>query len=70
MPRAYAVARAQINVRALHNIKVQMRQNDWIIPVGRDDRQRMLWQVTPKGEKLLSSNLLENDRLFQFKPLQ
>ena len=70
MPRAHAVARAQINVRALHNIKVQMRQYDWIIPVGRDDRQRMLWQVTPKGEKLLSSNLLENDRLFQFKPLQ
>ena len=70
MPRAHAVARAQINVRALHNIKLQMRQNDWIIPVGRDDRQRMLWQVTPKGEKLLSSNLLENDRLFQFKPLQ
>lgn len=70
MPRAHAVARAQINVRALHNIKVQMRQNDWIIPIGRDDRQRMLWQVTEKGEKLLSSNLLENNRLFQFKPLQ
>ncbi|WP_445114788.1 DUF4062 domain-containing protein [Acinetobacter sp. WZC-1] len=53
MPRAHAVARAQINVRALHRIKQQMRQNDWIIPVGRDDRQRMLWQLTARGLKLL-----------------
>lgn len=67
MPRAHAVARAQINIRALHNIKMQMRQNDWIIPAGRDDRQRMLWQLTAKAQKLLQSNLLDNDRVFQFK---
>ena len=41
MPRAHAVARAQINIRALHQIKMQMRQNDWIVQAGRDDRQRM-----------------------------
>ena len=69
MPRAHAVARAQINIRALHSIKMQMRQNDWIVPTGRDDRQRMLWQITSKGRKLLDSNLLDNDRVFQFKSM-
>ena len=67
MPRAHAVARAQINIRALHSIKMQMRQNDWIVQSGRDDRQRMLWQITSKGQKLLESNLLDNNRVFQFK---
>lgn len=55
MPRAHAVSRAQINIRSLHTIKQQMRQNDWITPVGRDDRQRMLWQMTEKCIKLLES---------------
>lgn len=55
MPRAHAVARAQINIRALHSLKLQMRQNDWIVPSGRDDRQRLLWQITPKAQKLLDS---------------
>ncbi|WP_168417547.1 DUF4062 domain-containing protein [Acinetobacter towneri] len=59
MPRAHAVARSQINIRALHNIKMQMRQNDWIVQAGRDDRQRMLWQTTLKAQKLLESNLLD-----------
>ena len=45
---------------------MQMRQIDWIIQSGRDDRQRMLWQLTPKGQKLLESNLLDNNRVFQF----
>jgi DnaJ-domain-containing protein 1 len=67
MPRAHAVARSQINIRALHNIKMQMRQNDWIVPSGRDDRQRLLWQITSKAQKLLESSLLDNDRVFQFK---
>jgi hypothetical protein len=67
MPRAHAVARSQINIRALHSIKMQMRQNDWIVQSGRDDRQRMLWQLTPKAMKLLESNLLEKDRPFQFQ---
>lgn len=65
MPRAHAIARSQVNIRALHNIKMQMRQNDWIVPSGRDDRQRLLWQITPKGQKLLESNLLDTDRVFQ-----
>ncbi|RKG29301.1 DUF4062 domain-containing protein [Acinetobacter tianfuensis] len=67
MPRAHAVARAQINIRALHSIKMQMRQNEWIVQSGRDDRQRMLWQLTPKAQKLLDSNLLDADRSFQLK---
>lgn len=67
MPRAHAVARAQINIRALHSLKFQMRQNDWIVPSGRDDRQRLLWQITPKAQKLLDSNLLDKDRTFQYK---
>lgn len=53
MPRAHAIGRVQINIRALDTIKQQMRQNEWIVPVGRDDRQRMLWKVTDKGLKLL-----------------
>jgi len=69
MPRAHAVARAQINIRALHSIKMQMRQNEWIVQSGRDDRQRMLWQITPKAQKLLESNLLDSDRSFQFKSI-
>ena len=69
MPRAHAVARAQINIRALHEIKLQMRQNEWIIPTGRDDRQRMLWRLTPKGQKLLESNVLDSNRIFQFKTM-
>jgi hypothetical protein len=44
-----------------------MRQNDWIVPSGRDDRQRMLWQITPKAQKLLDSSLLDLDRTFQYK---
>lgn len=67
MSRAHAVARAQMNIRALHSLKMQMRQNDWIVPSGRDDRQRMLWQVTNKASKLLESNLLDTDRITQFK---
>ena len=67
MPRAHAVARAQMNIRALHSLKIQMRQNDWIVPSGRDDRQRMLWQITPKAQKLLDSSLLDLDRTFQYK---
>lgn len=59
MPRAHAVARSQINIRALHSIKMQMRQNEWIVPSGRDDRQRMLWQLSSKGKKLIESSVLE-----------
>lgn len=57
MPRAHAISRAQINVRFLHTIKQQMRQNDWIVPVGRDERQRMLWKVTDKSSLLIKNSL-------------
>ena len=67
MPRAHAIARSQINIRALHSIKMQMRQNDWIIQSGRDDRQRMLWQLTSKGQKLLESNLLNKSQASEQK---
>ena len=67
MPRAHAVARAQINIRALYNIKMQMRQNDWITQSGRDERQRMLWQLTAKGHKVLGSKLLDQHRIVPFK---
>ncbi|WP_111895085.1 DUF4062 domain-containing protein [Acinetobacter sp. MB5] len=53
MKRAHAVARSQINLRALHNIKHQLKQSEWIVPVGRDDRQRLMWQFTEKGSILL-----------------
>lgn len=55
MPRAHAISRCQINVRTLHMIKQQMRQNDWIVPVGRDDRQRMLWKVTDKSSLVIKN---------------
>lgn len=58
MPRAHAVSRSQINVRSLHTIKQQMRQNDWIVPVGRDDRQRLLWKVTDKSAAAIGSTAL------------
>ena len=67
LPRAHAVARSQINIRALHHIKMQMRQNDWIVPAGRDERQRLLWQLTPKALKLLETQQPEPQRTTQIK---
>lgn len=67
MPKAHAVARAQINIRALHNIKMQMHQNEWIVQTGRDDRQRMLWKITAKANKLLTRKTAINDRSLQFR---
>ena len=54
MPRAHAVARCQINIRALHMIKTQFKNNAWIVPIGRDDRQRVLWELSAAGERHLS----------------
>ena len=67
MPRVHAVARAQINIRALHHIKSQMRQNEWICPQSRDERQRLLWKISPKAQKLLDSRLLDSHRVSQLK---
>lgn len=54
IPQVHTVAQIQMNFRALQSIKQQMRRNEWIIPVGRDDRQRLLWKITRKGELLLA----------------
>jgi hypothetical protein len=62
MPRAHAVARSQINVRAMHTIKMQLKHNGWIVPVGRDDRQRVLWELSTTGERQLA-RLLAKQRL-------
>lgn len=67
MPRVHAVARAQINIRALHSIKAQMRRNEWICPQTRDERQRLLWKMTPKAQKLVESRLLDSHRVSQLK---
>lgn len=67
MPRAHAVARAQINIQALHHIKLQMRQNDWISPSGRDERQCLLWKLTAKAQRLIERGLLDNHRVSQLK---
>lgn len=64
MPRAHAVARSQMNVRALHSIKMQLKHNGWIVPVGRDDRQRVLWELSALGERHLS-RVLTKQRLQQ-----
>jgi hypothetical protein len=57
MPRAHATARCQINVRALHAIKVQFKNNQWIVPVGRDARHHILWGLSALGEERLNQLL-------------
>jgi hypothetical protein len=54
IPRAHATARCQINVRALHAIKVQFKNNQWIMPVGRDARHHILWGLSDLGEERLN----------------
>lgn len=54
VPQVHTVAQIQMNFRALQSIKQQMRRNDWIVPVGRDERQRLLWKITRKGVLLLA----------------
>lgn len=55
MPRTHAISRAQINIRSLHMIKQQMRQNEWIVPIGRDERQRLLWKLTDQAAIILKN---------------
>ncbi|WP_410209483.1 DUF4062 domain-containing protein [Aquirhabdus sp.] len=63
MPRAHATARCQINIRALHAIKMQLKNNKWIVPVGRDEKHRILWGLSTQGEgqlnKLMAGQRLE-----------
>lgn len=62
MPRAHATARCQINVRALYAIKMQLKNNHWIVPIGRDDRHHILWGLSSVGEAHLNA-LMTHQRL-------
>lgn len=53
LPRAHAVACAQINHKALFQIKKQMQSQGWIVPTKTE--QHNLWKVTTKAQKLLLS---------------
>lgn len=62
MPRAHQISRAQINVRILYMIKRQMQANNWIVPIGRDQRQRMLWKVTQQSKMIVKNeNFIEKN---------
>lgn len=63
MPRAHATARCQINVRALHAIKMQLKNNHWIVPVGRDERHHILWGLSSVGESHLNALMMTHQRL-------
>lgn len=54
LPRAHAVACAQINQTALFRIKKQMQSQGWIVPT-QTEQQYRLWKVTAKAQKLLLS---------------
>lgn len=53
LPRAHAVAGAQINHKALFQIKKQMQSQGWIVPTKTE--QHNLWKVTTKAQKILLS---------------
>jgi hypothetical protein len=53
LPRAHAVACAQINHKALFQIKKQMQSQGWIVPTKTE--QHNLWKVTTKAQKILLS---------------
>ncbi|PTV49269.1 DUF4062 domain-containing protein [Acinetobacter pittii] len=54
LPRAHAVACAQINHKALFRIKRQMHSQGWIIPT-KSEQYPSLWKLTTKAQKLLLS---------------
>lgn len=54
LPRAHAVACAQINHKALFRIKRQMQSQGWIIPT-KSEQYPSLWKLTTKAQKLLLS---------------
>lgn len=60
MPRAHATARCQINIRALYSIKIQLKNNHWIVPVGRDERHHILWGLSSVGEYHLNALMKTN----------
>lgn len=65
MPQVYAVGRAQIQVQHLYHIKLQMRQNEWILPAHRDERHRMLWKLSSKAHEILETYIQQQNRNFQ-----
>lgn len=65
MPQVYAVGRAQIQVQDLYHIKLQMRQNEWILPAHRDERHRMLWKLSSKAREILDTYIQQQNRNFQ-----
>lgn len=54
MPRAHAVARSQVQAKALQQIRQQLKDNGWLVPTGRDERYRTQWQVTSLGRQVLA----------------
>ena len=65
IPDVHTVARAKINSHALQTIKIQMRQNHWIVPVGRDKLHRMQWQMTERCKQLLELPHVDVDSVYQ-----
>lgn len=56
-PRTHAVARAQIDVRSLQQIKLQMKWNNWIVPQPANAAStRVYWALTQEGQKHLTSS--------------
>lgn len=49
IPRAHAVSRAQINLNDLQVLKQQFQSIGWIVPIAKDDRQRVLWKIAENG---------------------
>jgi len=54
LPRAHAVACAQINHKALFRIKKQMQSQGWIVPT-QTEQSYGLWKLTTKAQKILLS---------------
>lgn len=54
LPRAHAVACAQINHKALFRIKNQMQSQGWIVPI-QTEQSYDLWKLTTKAQKILLS---------------
>ena len=67
LPRAHAVACVQMNQRALSRIKMQMRLQEWIVPITAGSQERGLWKLTAKAQKLLLSYKWNFHRSFKLK---
>lgn len=52
-PHLSHITNVAIHMRALYLIKLHVKQSHWIMPVGRDHRQRILWQVSTDIQNIL-----------------